>query len=279
MSSLRDVSRRSRSMILVFAVLVAVLAVVAASNAASTAAPKNTSPPTLSGTPTEGSTLTADPGTYSGTTPITYIYQFRRCDKTGGSCSDIGGTTTQKIYTLTSADVGNTVRVQVRATNSDGSTTATSVPTAVIKRAPTSGGGGTTSSATGCPSGSGPINVSQLKLPALLQIDGQSSSPSTITRSTSTLVLRFHVSACSGRDVSGALVYATAVPFEQFNVPPEAATDSSGYATLTLHMAGHFPASAQQQLLAVFVRARKPGDPITGGIAARLLVSFPVRLH
>lgn len=254
--------------------LITVFVVVAAGSAASSVAPKNTSPPTLSGTPEEGQTLTVDEGTYSGTTPITYVNQFRRCDKNGGSCSDIGGTTTQKTYKLTSADVGNTVRVRVVATNKDGSASATSVPSAVIQKAtvtppPVVGG---------CPTGTGTIDINKLSLPARLVIDGQQSSPATVSRSTTDLVLRFHVSACKGRSVQGALVYATAVPFEQFNVPPEATTGSDGYATLTLHQASRFPASSRQQLLAVFVRARKSGEDLVGGVSTRLLVSFPVRL-
>ena len=78
----------------------------------------------------------------------------------------------------------------------------------------------------------------------------------------SDVTLRFHVSACGGRSVQGALVYATAVPFEQFGVPAEIATGADGWATVTLHRASRFPASSRQQLLAVFVRARKNGENV-----------------
>ena len=121
--------------------------------------------------------------------------------------------------------------------------------------------------------------MSQVSIPARLLIDGQSASPATITRSTQDITLRFHVSACNGRPVSGALIYATAVPFQQFSIAAEAPTGADGWATLTEHRLSAFPASPRQQLLAVFVRARKSSDPIVAGISARLLVSFPVRLN
>src|SRR5205823_5375155 len=91
-------------------------------------APSNTSPPTVSGTAQQGQTLTASPGTWSGTTPITYAYQWQRC---GTSCADISGATAQT-YVAAAADVGSTLRVHVTASNSAGSGTADSAQTAVV---------------------------------------------------------------------------------------------------------------------------------------------------
>jgi hypothetical protein len=264
-------TRKGNLLALLLAGLVTVLAVAGlTATAASSAAPTNQEPPKISGTPQEGSTLSASSGTWNGTTPITYSYQWRRCDKNGAGCSNIGGADTST-YLVKKADVGNTIRVRVTAKNSDGSAQATSDATTVVQpKAPAP-------SPTGCPSGSGPVDASQLAPPARLVIDGQAVTPSTLSRSSTTdITVRFHVSACGGRSVAGALVYATAVPFEQFSIPPETATGSDGWATMTMHRASRFPASSRQQLLAMFVRARKNGESLLGGISTRRLVSFPV---
>jgi hypothetical protein len=95
--------------------------------------PLNTAPPTISGQPKEGSLMTATDGSWSGTPPITFTYLWRRCNKSGASCTDISGAAA-KTYRPTSADVGFTLRVQVTATNTAGTSTATSDKSAVIRR-------------------------------------------------------------------------------------------------------------------------------------------------
>src|SRR5204862_404358 len=98
-------------------------------------APANSAPPTISGTAQEKQTLTADPGSWSGTQPITYAYQWRRCDTNGANCADIAGAAAQT-YTLTTADVGSTLRVSVTASNSAGAASAASAATTVVTAAP-----------------------------------------------------------------------------------------------------------------------------------------------
>jgi hypothetical protein len=257
--------------------IVAFVSAAGTGNAASASAPTNTSPPTISGTTTVGSTLTASSGSWSGTAPIDFAFHFRRCGAGGASCSDISGAN-QSNYTLRSADRGATLRVRVTAKNTDGSAQVESPATAVITTSTPKPPPPPPPPPTGCPSGTGVIDAAGLSLPARLLIDGQQASPSVVGTSTADLALRFHVSACGGRSVQNALVYATAVPFEQFNVPPEATTGADGWATLTLHKASRFPASRVQQLLAVFVRARKSGENLLAGVSTRRLVSFPVNL-
>jgi hypothetical protein len=93
--------------------------------------PSNSSPPTISGTAQAGQTLTAGPGSWTGTAPISYAYQWRRCDSGGAGCVDIAGATATT-YVLTAGDVGATIRVAVTASNSAGSSTATSPQTAIV---------------------------------------------------------------------------------------------------------------------------------------------------
>ncbi|HEY1377302.1 MAG TPA: hypothetical protein VGF55_10935 [Gemmataceae bacterium] len=231
--------------------------------------PVNTAPPTISGNPVEDQTLVAQPGTWTGTQPIAFTYQWLRCDRTVTSrCSTIVGATAQT-YRLGSADIGTTVRIVVTAKNKDGQAPATSAATAVIGAAPPP---------TGCPPGPGPAAITAVTPPARLLVDHMQFAPSVITSGTRTIVARFHVSNTCGQAVQGALVYATAVPFNQLNVPAEQATGADGWAQIVFQVARGFPASKKQQRLTMFVRARKGGENVLAGISSRRLISTRVSL-
>lgn len=112
----------------------AVMVVGVASPALAATRPKNTSLPTISGDPYVGQTLAGSDGTWTGTSPITYVRQWLRCNSSGNSCTSISGAT-GKIYVVTSTDKGKTLRFRVTAKNSAGSATARSAQTAVIQQA------------------------------------------------------------------------------------------------------------------------------------------------
>jgi hypothetical protein len=86
--------------------------------------------PSVGGTAQDGTTLTANPGSWNGTGPLTYTYQWQRCDAAGASCADIPAAT-HSTYTPTSADIGSTIRVIVTVTNDAGFTSVTSAATAI----------------------------------------------------------------------------------------------------------------------------------------------------
>jgi hypothetical protein len=232
------------------------------SRAASTAVPKNTKPPAISGTALVGNTLVATRGTWSGS-PTSFHFAWSRCDATGAACVAIGGATA-KIYTVTTGDVGHTLRVTVTARNADGSASATSAATALV---PTNG----------CPSATGTVPVAALAPPERLQIANASIAPS-LTRSTNTIRIHVVIQACDTRPVQGATVFATAIPYNQF-AAAQGTTGADGSVTLTEGRRSGFPASRHQRLLAVFVRASKPGDPALGGVSTSRVVAFRFAHH
>jgi hypothetical protein len=97
-------------------------------------APINTARPKITGVARQGQTLTAHPGRWVGTRPITYAYRWLRCVPTGPTCVSVE-TAVNARYTLASADVGASLRVVVVAITSKGSGRATSVRTGVVQPA------------------------------------------------------------------------------------------------------------------------------------------------
>src|SRR5829696_7355691 len=74
--------------------------------------PVAVSPPSILGTGEEGQTLRAANGSWSGTMLFGYSYQWQRCDASGDACAGVDGATDTS-YTLTSGDVGATIRLLV----------------------------------------------------------------------------------------------------------------------------------------------------------------------
>jgi hypothetical protein len=93
--------------------------------------PTNSSSPTISGTTTNGQTLTGARGSWSGYPTPTYSYQWKRASSASGSYSNISNATSLT-YTLTDNDINQYIKFAVTATNTSGSTTELSAATAQI---------------------------------------------------------------------------------------------------------------------------------------------------
>jgi hypothetical protein len=93
--------------------------------------PSNTELPAVSGLAEDGHTLKGATGAWSGTTPISYGYQWLQCNASGGECKPLTGETKETLA-LASSLVKATVRLLVTATNSGGSTQATSAATSPV---------------------------------------------------------------------------------------------------------------------------------------------------
>ncbi len=96
--------------------------------------PLNSTLPTVTGTAQVGQTLTGTVGTWTGPVPISFGQQWQRC--TGSTCNPIPGAT-GLTYVPVAADVGQTIRLQVTASNSYGpGLAATSTATASVSAQP-----------------------------------------------------------------------------------------------------------------------------------------------
>ena len=99
-----------------------------------TGVPVNTVRPSVTGTAVVGETLTAENGTWTNS-PTSYTYQWVQCDHFAASCVVIPGAT-GKTYGIRVADTFGTLRVDVTAKNSVGTTTRRSTPSDVVEPQP-----------------------------------------------------------------------------------------------------------------------------------------------
>jgi len=243
--------------------------------------PTNTGLPGVTGVANVGQTLATDDGSWASRFLVSWSEAWLRCDQSGGNCGATGGTGTQ--YVVADADKGYTLRSQVTATNPAGSTVVSSNPTALVPGGSTAPppppppGSPPPPTGAGCPAGSRVAQVAAVTSPARLIVDRQVVSPTAIPRASGQdVVVRYRVSDTCGQPVQGALVYATAVPFGQLATPPEAATGPTGFVSLSFRTLSGFPLGPNQRSVAIFVRARKPGENLLTGISARRLFAIPI---
>ena len=88
--------------------------------------------PSISGSATFGQILSTTDGTWSFT-PVSYTYQWSKSGTPSGTYTNISGAT-NSTYTLLAADIDQYLKVTVTATNTGGSSAATSSATSIIMR-------------------------------------------------------------------------------------------------------------------------------------------------
>jgi len=269
-----DVRKHVRTPVVVLALTVVAVAGLAGfgyaapsqTAAAAQYAPENTSPPTISGNAVDGETLTATTGSWSGTTPINYSFQWQRCDASGLNCSNIAGASSQS-YKLVAADVGRTIRVLVTAQNASGSNSAPSAPTAAVRAGGPQG-------AVRLPSGETSVPVASVSLPERLIVAAVGFSPNPVRSRRNAITVRVKVTDTRGFVVRDALVFVRSTPLVT-TAPPEARTGQDGWVTFKT-----FPRSRPGLIFPLrnglnvqfYVQARKLGERVIAGVTATRLV-------
>ena len=223
------------------------------------AGPRNRTEPSITGTATVGSTLQANRGQWTGSEPITYSYQWLRCNAQGENCSEIQGANDTE-YEVRDSDSGRTIRVRVTARNDRGQNSAISNPTGVV------GGGQTPPPAPG-----NSVPVGDLRAAGdRLVVASVNFSPNPVTSRTAPITARVKITARGGRAVSGARVFMRATP--RVVEGQTQTTGADGFVTLTLVPNRLFPQPRSGFNVQFFIKASRPGDPGLGGIAGYRLV-------
>jgi hypothetical protein len=237
----------------------------AASNATNvvTGGPANTSTPVVRGSTVVGSLLTADPGSWSGSQPITFSYRWLRCNSQGGDCVAIGGAT-RSTYRLITADAGHKVRFNVTARNSAGSTTVISGESAIVTEPLPSG-------AIRLPSGEVSIPAASVPSSQRLIVSQVLFSPNPVTDRRQTITVRVRTKDTRGFVVRDALVFVRSTP-RVTSGGDRQATTTDGWVTYQLVPNGNFPQPRNGFNVQFFVKAYRSGDPGLAGIAGYRLV-------
>jgi hypothetical protein len=224
--------------------------------------PVSSKPPTISGTPVVGNVLTANNGTWVGATPITYAYQWQRCDAAGNACNSVLGAN-QSTYHVASSDVSRTMRVTVTATNSKGATQALSDATTAVQDV---GGSGIIV----LPNGQKSAPVADVPKEERLLVDQVQFSPATVSSRTQPIQIRVRVKDTRGYVIRDAFVFVRSTPIVT-TTPAEQQTGTDGWITYTVKPESDFPLKNGYSVQ-FYVKVFRKGDPTLAGIYGSRLV-------
>lgn len=230
-----------------------------------TGVPASSSPPTIAGAATVGTTLTAGNGSWVGDQPITFSYQWLRCDTNGNACKSIGGAT-HATYKLVQHDVTFTIRIKVTAKNSRGKSSANSTQTAVVTD--TSGGGG--GGIINLPGGGKSIDVVDVPKGERLIVDKVTFSPNPVTTRSHPITVTITVKDTRGYFVRNAFVFLRSTPILT-STPTDAQTAQDGTISYAVTPLSSFPLKTGYSVQ-FFVKAYRKGDPTLAGVAGSRLV-------
>ena len=239
--------------------------ITAASNPTSTVGgpPVNTAQPFPRGSMVVGQLVTADPGTWTGKSPISYSYRWLRCKYSGGECLKVSGGASRN-YRVGSDDIGRKLRFNVTARNSLGSSTVISTESAVVTEPLPSG-------AIKLPSGETSIPASSVPSNQRLIVSQVTFSPNPVRNRNQVITVRVRTKDTRGFVVRDALVFVRSTPRVTTGGNRQVTT-TDGWVTYQLVPNGNFPQPRNGYNVQFFVKAYRSGDPGLAGIAGYRLV-------
>ena len=229
--------------------------------------PVNTRLPGVQGNMLNGSTATADPGAWVGRQPISFSFQWLRCNTQGGDCVSIAGARGRN-YRLTEADLNHRLRFSLTARNAVAALTVLSGESGIV--------------AEPLPAGairlaSGEISIPATSVPRTerLIVSQVVFSPNPVTSRTRVLTVRVRVKDTRGYVVRDGLVFVRSTPRVTTGGDRQVAT-ADGWVTYQLVPNGNFRARTGYNVQ-FFVKAYRSGDPALAGIAGYRLVQVRTR--
>ena len=230
--------------------------------------PVNAQPPAISGSPAQGQTLRVQPGTWNGVQPITFSFNWLRCDTAGNNCIVQPGFN-DDAYVVREGDIGKTMRARVNARNSRGEASRLTAQTAAV-----SGAQGPEGVIT-LPNGEKSIPVTSVPSNESLVVDQTVFSSNPVRSRTEPFQVRIKVKDSRGFVVRDALVFFRSTPLVTRNAQDQR-TGQDGWLTLTITPERDFPELRNDYNLQFYAKAYRQGDPVLAGVAGTRLVQVPL---